>query len=184
MFPFFIEKYKVTFLLIFILSVLWIYSVLQIPKESDPTVNLPFVTVNTSYDGIDAITIDEEITDKIEDSLDDIDGISKISSNSREWRSSISITVDNTYDIDEVVDEIESAVNSVNLPSEAEDPEVKQREFTTTDIFDTVLYAPVWELSFEELLNKAENLKKSTEWRVGIREVNKCKYYFWYQNNS
>lgn len=168
---FFIKKYKVTYLMTLILVFAWIYSVLEIPKESDPTVNIPLVSVNTVYDWIDAKTIDEEITDKIEESLDDIDGISQISSTSSEWKSSINITIDNTFDIDEVVWEVEDAVDTVNFSSEVEEPEVKQREFTSTDIFDTVLYVKDWSLSFEELLVKAETLKKSTEWRVWIREV-------------
>lgn len=170
-FPFFIKKYKVTYLLTLILVIAGIYSVNEIPKESDPTINIPLVSINTTYDWIDARTIDEEITEKIEETLEDVDGISSVSSTSSEWRSSINIEIDNTFDIDEVLKEIEDAVDSVALPSEAEEPDVVQREFTSTDIFDTVLYAKEWVLTFEELLAKAENLKKSTEWRVWIREV-------------
>lgn len=171
MFPFFIKKYKVTYLLTFILAVAWVYSVFEIPKESSPTVNIPFVSINTSYDWIDASTIDEDITEKIEESLESIEWISSMTSSSDEWRSSIRVEIDNTYDVDDVVSEIEDSVQSVSLPSEADEPEVKQAEFNSTDIFEAVLYASEWKLSFEELLSKAETLKKSTEWRVWIREV-------------
>ena len=128
MFSFFVKKFKVTILITFLIAILWIYSVIEIPKESDPTVNLPMVTVNTIYEWIDAKTIDDEITEEIETTLVDIDWISNYSSTSSEWKSSINITIDNTYDIDEVLSEIEDAVESVSLPSEAEDPEVKQRD--------------------------------------------------------
>ena len=171
MFSFFVKKFKVTILITFLIAILWIYSVIEIPKESDPTVNLPMVTVNTIYEWIDAKTIDDEITEEIETTLVDIDWISNYSSTSSEWKSSINITIDNTYDIDEVLSEIEDAVESVSLPSEAEDPEVKQREFTSTDIFKLVLYAKEWEYSFNDLLTRAETLKKSTEWKVNIKEA-------------
>jgi multidrug efflux pump subunit AcrB len=171
MFAFFVKKFKVTFLLTFLIAIAWIYSVTEIPKESMPVINLPMVTVNTIYDWIDAKTIDDEITEEIEDSLEDIDGISKYTSTSSEGKSSINITIDNTYDIDEVVSDIEDAVDWVSLPSEVEDPYIRQREFNSTEIFKLVLYAKDGEYSFNGLLAKAETIKKSTEWKTGIKEV-------------
>lgn len=56
----------------------------SIPKESDPEVNLPMLTVTTKYDGATAETIDDDVTEELEKAIDGVDGISSISATSSE----------------------------------------------------------------------------------------------------
>ncbi len=173
-FAFWIKKYKVTYLVALIILIFGVLSLNEIPKESDPEVNLPLVSVTTRYDWVSASIIDDEITEELEASLEDIDGISKISSTSSEGNSAISITIEDSADIEEVVSEIESAVDSTNLPSwvDSDYPKVSQRDFSSTDMFSTILYAKQDQFSFEQLLDTAELLKQNTAWTSWIKEVN------------
>lgn len=172
-FAFWIKKYKVTYLVALMIVIFGVISLNNIPKESDPEVNLPLVQVTTVYDWVTASIIDDEITEELEAGLTDIEWISAISSTSNEWNSSINITIDDSADIDEVLIEIEDAVNSTNLPSWVDNdyPKITQRSFSSTDIFSLVLYADENEFSFEQLLDLAESVKQNTAWESWIKEV-------------
>lgn len=172
-FAFWVLRYKVTFLIAFVIAVFWIISLNNIPKESFPEVTFPYVQVTTRYDGVSAAIIDEEITDEIESSLEDIEWISWIDSTSSEWSSNINVEISDGYDIEEVKTEIEDAVDSVNLPSwvDSDYPKVSQKNFTSTDMFSTILYAKQEDFTFDKLLDLAELVKQNTSSHNGIKEV-------------
>lgn len=172
-FSFWVVRYKVTYLLAFIIFVFWILSLNNLPKESDPEVNLPLVNVTTRYDWVSAALIDSDVTEKLEESLEDIEGLTSIDSTSSEGNSNISIEIADGYDIDDVISEIEDAVDGVSLPSwvDSDYPKVVQRDFTSTDMFSTILYAPIKDFTFEKLLDISEVLKQNTSWKNGIKEV-------------
>lgn len=172
-FSFWVIRYKVTYLLAFVIFVFWILSVINLPKESDPEVNLPIVSVTTRYDWVSAAIIDADITEKLEESLEDIEGLTSINSSSSEWNSNITIEIADGYNVDSVISEIEDAVDGVNLPSwvDSDYPKVNQRDFTSTDMFSTILYAKIEDFSFENLLDISEVLKQNTQWKNGIKDV-------------
>jgi multidrug efflux pump subunit AcrB len=72
-----------------------------------------------------------------------------------------------------VISEIEDAVDSTSLPNgvDKDYPIVKQMDFTSTDMFSVILYAPETEFSFEKLLDISEILKQNTSGKNGIKEV-------------
>jgi multidrug efflux pump subunit AcrB len=53
-----------------------------IPKESSPDIKFGIVNVTTIYPGANPVDIDDVITTKIEDKIEDIDGIDTIESSS------------------------------------------------------------------------------------------------------
>ena len=169
---FWVIRYKVTYLVALIILIFWVIAVNDLPKESDPEVNLPLVSISTEYDWVSAVNIDEDITEEIEDSLTDIEGISSINSTSSEWRSNIRIEFDDGYDVDEKFDEVQDAVDSVSLPNWIDDdPEVNQASFTSTDMFTVILYAPEDEFEFSDLLDISETFKDNTSSDTSIKEV-------------
>lgn len=170
---FWILKYKVTYLIAFIIFVFWILSLNNLPKESDPEVNLPRVNITTVYQWVSAEIIDTDITEEIEDSLEDIEWLSSVDSTSSEWRSVINIEIWDSYDIDEVISEIEDAVDGVNLPSwvDKDYPNISQMDFTSTEMFSVILYSPEDKYTFEELLDISEVLKQNTSSDSWIKEV-------------
>jgi multidrug efflux pump subunit AcrB len=172
-FAFWVMRYKVTYLIAFVIIVFGLISLNNIPKESSPEVNLPLLTITTKYDWVSAIIIDDEITEEIENSIADIEWINSIDSTSSEWNSSIKINVSDWYDIFEVLSEIEDAVDSTNLPSwvGSDYPKVEQRSFTSTDMFSVILYAPEKDFNFEKLLDISEVLKQNTSWKSWVKEV-------------
>jgi len=172
-FSFWVVRAKITYLLALVILVYGFIALDSIPKESDPEVNLPMVSVTTRYDWVAASIIDDEITEEIEESLEDIESIASINSTSSEWSSSISIEIQEGYDVEEAVAEIEDAVDTVKLPSwvDSDYPIVSQRDFTSTDMFSVLLYWDDEKFSFENLLNLAASLQAGTQSSSGIKEV-------------
>lgn len=172
-FAFWVKRYKITYLMAFIILVFGIISLNNLPKESDPEINLPMFTITTVYEWVKAENIDSEVTEKIEESLADIKGISSIDSTSSEWRSSIRVEVLDGFDVKSVLTEVEDAVDGVKLPSgvDSDYPTVVQRDFTSSSMFSTLLYAKESDFTFEELLDISEILKQNTNGKNGIKDV-------------
>ena len=172
-FSFWVVRSKITYLLALVILVYWVIALNNIPKESDPEVNLPLVSVTTKYDWVSASIIDDDITEELEKSLEDIEAIASISSTSSEWSSNISIEIQDGYDVEEAVSEIEDAVDSVSLPSgvDSDYPKISQRDFSSTDMFSVILYWDDKIFSFENLLDLAASLQAWTQSSAGIKEV-------------
>ncbi len=95
-----------------------------------PSVDPPIVNVSTSYAGANAETIESEITEPLEESINGIAGIRTLTSSSSEGSSNI--TVEFTLDVD-----LEAAANDVRdrvsraqrrLPEDAEPPTVSKAD--------------------------------------------------------
>ncbi len=93
-------------------------------REAFPNVDFDIVTVSTVYPGASPEEVEKLVTNPLEDSIQEVDGIEELRSSSIEGRSGIVITID--PDVDEtqkVIDDIRSAVDRTeDLPEEAEDP--------------------------------------------------------------
>jgi multidrug efflux pump subunit AcrB len=95
--------------------------------EQDPN----RIGISVFYNGASPMEMEEGVTIKIEQSLKGISGIDEIYSTSSENIASVSIVAYKDADLDEVLRDVENAVNGINsFPAGAEKPTiVKQRSF-------------------------------------------------------
>jgi multidrug efflux pump len=70
-----------------LLIILGLTSMLRLPVRQYPDVDPPVVSVETRYRGASAVVVETKITQVIEDRIAVIDGILKLTSNSRDERS-------------------------------------------------------------------------------------------------
>jgi multidrug efflux pump subunit AcrB len=61
------------------------------PKESSPSIDIPFFVITTIYPGADAKSVEEQVTQKIEDKLPSVNHISTYNSISADNVSSITV---------------------------------------------------------------------------------------------
>lgn len=129
---FFIERRQFTFLVTLSLIIAGVASVILIPKESAPEVEIPVAVVSTTLRGASAEDVAELVTKELEKEIASVDNISKLSSASREGISIISAEFEASADlktsIEDVKDAVERAKNS--LPRDADDPFVSQVNFS------------------------------------------------------
>ncbi len=96
------------------------------PVNLFPNVDFPVVTIQTTYDGADASTVETKVTDKLEEAVSGIDGIDKLMSTSYEGFSTVTIQFELFKNIDEATNDVRDKIGSVLLPNEVEKPIVKK----------------------------------------------------------
>ncbi len=95
-----------------------------------PDVDVPIVTVSTSYPGANAQVIESQITKPIEDALSGIEGIDYINSVSRAESSQVSVNFRLDRDPDAAASDVRDRVSQARgqLPEEANEPIVRKQE--------------------------------------------------------
>lgn len=96
------------------------------PINLFPNVDFPVVTIQTSYNGADASTVETKVTDKLEEAVSGIDGIDKLMSTSYEGFSVITIQFELFKDLDEATNDVRDKIGTVLLPNEVEKPIVQK----------------------------------------------------------
>ncbi len=95
-----------------------------------PNVDVPVVTVSTSYPGANARVIESQITQPIEDALSGVEGIDFIQSTSREQSSQVTVRFLLSRDPDAAASDVRDKVSQARqfLPEEANEPIVQKQE--------------------------------------------------------
>ncbi len=92
----------------------------RIPLEVFPTIEFERVNINTAFPGATPAEVEEGVTIRIEEAIQDLEGIKEITSRSVEGSSRVTVEVDN-HDPRELMEDIKSRVEGLNnLPDEAE----------------------------------------------------------------
>ena len=120
-------KRPVTTILIFVgLIVIGLYSLMKLPVDLYPEIELPFVTVMTTYPGASASDIESNITRPLEDALNSVSNLKEITSTSSDGISVIFLNFEYGSNLDEAMNDIRSNLNFVTsfLPEDAEDPTI------------------------------------------------------------
>jgi HAE1 family hydrophobic/amphiphilic exporter-1 len=113
-------------MLVLVLVVLGIVSYPNIGVDLMPKVDFPIVSVTTQLKGASSEIMDVDVTDKIEESVNTINGVKTITSTSSEGNSAVSIEFVLEKDIDLAVQDVREKVALIRrrLPSDIEEPVV------------------------------------------------------------
>ena len=140
--------------------------------EMLPNMNIPVVTVRTTWNGAVPEDVETQITKKIEEVLPNVEGIDKIESTSQYGMSTIVVKFDFGIDADSKVTDIQREVSRLvnDLPDDADTPVVKKVE---AGVGNLTMVVSVSGASRMELNTALENyLKPRLESLTGIGEVN------------
>lgn len=170
-FWFWVDRYKVSFLLIFLIVFSWLFSLYDIPKESSPEIEFGIISITTPYIWVNPSDIDSLITEKIENEIKDIEGVKKITSTSSVWMSSISVELDSSANTRDALTDIKDWVDKVDLPEDAEDSIVAEIAMWSKLMYEVLLYWNDSNFSQFEMNQKAQFLKSQLEWQAGIDSI-------------
>ena len=96
---------------------------LGIPLEVFPSLEMQRVNVNVTLRGSTPEDVEKGVTIRIEEAVQDLEGIEQVSSVSSEGRSRVSIDIEPGYDARELLADIKSRVDAINtFPADAEKP--------------------------------------------------------------
>ena len=140
-FTFWIENYKVSFLFLFLIVVVGLLSMFQIPKESSPDIKFWIISITTPYSGVNPQDIDSLITEKIDKEIEDIEGISKITSTSSVGISSVVVELENGISTRDVMTDIKDRIDTISFPTDADDSIVREISTRNELLFEALIYS-------------------------------------------
>src|SRR4030065_1829755 len=120
-------KRPVTTILIFVaLIVIGLYSLVRLPVDLYPEIEIPFMTVLTTYPGASASDIESNVTRPLEDALNSVSNLKEVTSTSSDGLSVIFLSFEYGSNLDEAMNDIRSNLNFVSrlLPEGSEDPTI------------------------------------------------------------
>jgi multidrug efflux pump subunit AcrB len=140
----------------------------ELKLEVFPSASPDTVRVSVPLRGATPEDIELGVATRIEQALQDLEGIDKITSTSVEGATSVLLEIDSDYDAREILDDIKSRVDSINtLPAEAEKPVVSLavRKFSVIEVVIAGDYGEV------EILQQAEKVRDDLLRTEGITQV-------------
>ncbi len=167
---FFILRPVVGLLLLVLFTVGGMFAYVSLVKESLPDLAIPQATISTFWPGADPQTIEQEVTDKIENELSSLKGLKKYSSASFDSYSLIAVEFVATADINDSMQRLRSKINDAEaeLPRDVEKPTVNQISVDDRPMLTLVLYGDV---DAAILSRTATDLEDRLEKVAGVNEV-------------
>ena len=119
-----------------ILCVVGIASFTALPVRELPSVDPPVVSVQTNYRGASAEVVEERITQVIERQVAGIQGIDRVTSQSRDGNSRINVAFTLDRNLDEAANDVRDAVSRVTaqLPEQADPPQIAKANADSSPI--------------------------------------------------
>ncbi len=135
----------------------------SIGQEVFPETSLDTVSVTVAYPGATPKEVEESIVQRIEEAVEAIEGVKKITSTSSEGSGTVNIELDRGVDIAGALDEVKSEIDQIDtFPIDAEEPDV--REVTTRQVVMKIaLYGDVPERTLKETANSLEDAISSLD---------------------
>src|SRR6266576_4250957 len=102
----------------------------RLPVRELPDIDPPIVSVTTVYPGANAQVVETEVTERLEEQINNIEGIKTLSSQIREGVSAITIAFDLSRDIDIAAQDVRDRVSRVRgqLPDDIKEPIIAKQD--------------------------------------------------------
>ena len=118
------------------LVTLGLFSYSHLNIDLYPDVEIPVLTITTLYEGAPPESVEREVTRKIEEAVNPIQGVKHISSTSQEGISSIVVQFTLETKINDAAQEARAKVSAVrgDLPEEIEEPVIQKLDFSAAPV--------------------------------------------------
>lgn len=163
-------RYKVAVNTVMItIAIIGIFSYAKITSSFFPIIESRIITVQLVYPGASPEEIEEGVVQRIEENIQGLSGIERVTSVSSENAALVSIEVLKNYNTTTVLEDVKNAVNSlVGLPQGLETPIVSLRE----NVFFTISYAITQDnISIKTLKEYARKIEEDLLKYEGISKV-------------
>jgi len=144
----------------------------RLPVRELPDIDPPIVSVLTVYPGANAQVVETEVTERLEEQINNIEGIKTLRSESREGSSAITIEFELSRDIDLAAQDVRDRVSRVRgeLPDDIREPVIAKQDSDAQPIIWTALNSDRY--STLELTTLAERqIKPRLQGVAGVSSV-------------
>ncbi len=133
-----------------------IFAFVSLPRELNPEINIPIITVQSSLIGATPGDIEELIVEPLEDQVVSVSGITKVSATASNSSGVLVIEFNSRKDPDKALDEIKNQVDLVDLPEDATDPIVQKIDFSKIPILDFLITGSIDQISLGKIAKEIE----------------------------
>lgn len=159
----------ITMLLLFLLG-LGVFGYSNLGADLMPSMDVPIISISTSYSGASAEDIKKDVVKPIEDSVSGISGIDTINSTASEGYGQTVITFKTSANMNTAFLDVQKAVDNAQskLPKNADKPTLFKMDTNAMSVLMLSVYGNVPE---DELYNEANNITDSLKKVEGVGNV-------------
>lgn len=166
----YVTNFRLVTLLFVTILAFGIFGFLNLPRRVNPEVKIPIVFVSTVLPGAGPADVENLLTVPLEDSVQGVANVSKITSSSQESVSAIVIEFEQSVDPDKAKSDVQSAIDTVgDLPEDALDPNVAALDFEDIPVWT---FAVVSDADIVSMTQFSDRLKDNLEAAPTVQKVN------------
>ncbi|WP_037428160.1 efflux RND transporter permease subunit [Shewanella colwelliana] len=144
-------------LLMVVLLIGGLFSTVLINKEVFPTFELNYLQISVAYPGAAPQEIEEGINIKIEESIQDISGIKKVTSVASEGFGNVTIEVEDGFDAQDILDEAKLRIDAISTsPENIEKPNI----FRIKPENNVIWISVYGDMSLHQMKELAKNIRE------------------------
>jgi multidrug efflux pump subunit AcrB len=144
-------------LLMLVILVSGIVSAVHIRKEFFPEFATGTIHISVAFPGAAPEDVEQGVVVKVEEALQGVDGIKKITASAHEGLAALQVRVLNGYTVDTIMDRIKSRVDGITtFPDEAEKPVITE-ETTRDGVLWLILSGPLSEKALKSLAQQVKD---------------------------
>jgi len=142
----------------------------DIPKESDPDIDIPIIYVSMKHDGISPEDAVRLLVRPMEQELRSIEGVKEMRSTANEGQASVLLEFEAGFDADQALQDVREKADIAKneLPEETEDPIVNE---VNVGLFPVLVVTVAGEIPERALVRIARRLRDDIEGLPGVLEA-------------
>ncbi|MEM1320307.1 MAG: efflux RND transporter permease subunit [Bacteroidota bacterium] len=162
------QKPRTVDILVGLIIVIGLLSIATMRSNFLPPEPVSFISVSVVYKGASPQEVEEEVVDKIEDKLEGLKGIDRVTSSSSESFANVRIEMLEDADPNEVLLDVNNAIDQITtFPIGMDSPVVVKEEVLNY----TMTLGVVGEASLSSLKDHAENIKEELTYSPNLSKV-------------
>ncbi|WP_051213078.1 efflux RND transporter permease subunit [Maritalea myrionectae] len=166
-----LRRPKTVIVVMLVMLMAGISAYINLPKESQPDVDVPYLYVSVSQTGVSPSDAERLLARPLENELRNLDGLKSISSTSSTGHASVFLEFDINFDKDQALVDTREKVDTAKskLPDDANEPTIHE---ISANGFATITVALSGDVPERTLLRVAQDLQEDLEGISTVRDVN------------
>ncbi len=165
-----IKRRKVVLAVTLIAGLFGLGGYLAMPRESQPNIDFPFISVIVPYPGVSPEDAERLLVRPLETELQSIEGIKEMNAVARQSMAAVNLEFEADFNKDKALQEVRAKVDLARgkFPPDAEEPIIEEANFSGEPIIGIVLSGAAPERTLFQI---ARNLQDRLEAAPGVLEV-------------
>ncbi len=165
-----IKRRKVVLGVTFVAAIFGFFAYLSMPREANPDIDLPYVSVIVPYPGVSPEDAERLLVKPMELELQTIQGVKKMNAVARQNAAIVTLEFEADFSKDKALADVRAKVDLARgkFPPDAEEPIIEEQNFSGQPVIGIMLYGAAPE---RELFAVTQSLKERLEATPGVLEV-------------